>query len=48
MSMSICLSARVHVSGTTRANFIKFSVHVTHGRHLILFARLIHVTNGAI
>jgi len=48
MSMSICLSARVHVSGTNRANFTKFSVHVTHGRDLILFARLIHVTNGAI
>jgi len=48
MSMSFCLSARVHVSGTNRANFTIFSVHVTHGRDLILIARLIHVTNGAI
>jgi len=35
LSVSVCLSVRDHIFGTTRPIFTKFFVHVTHGRALL-------------
>ena len=32
MCLSVCLSVREHISGTTHATFANFSVHVADGR----------------
>jgi len=34
--LSVCLSVREHISGTTRAIYTNFSVHVAYGRGLVL------------
>jgi len=36
MSASVCLSVRQDISGTTRATFTNFSVHVAYGRGSVL------------
>jgi len=36
VSTFVCLSVREHISGTTRAIFTSFSVHVAYGRGLVL------------
>ena len=38
VSLSVCLSVRGHVSGTTRPVFTKFFVHVTYGRGSVISA----------
>jgi len=36
MSVCVCLSVREYISGTTRAIFTKFRLHVAYGRGSVL------------
>ena len=38
-TVSVCLSVRDHIVGTTRPIFAKFFMHVTYGRGSVLFWR---------
>ena len=44
--VSVCLSVREHISGTTRAIFTNFSVHVAYGRGSVLFRQGNEILRG--
>ena len=46
MSTSVCVSVRQDISGTTRAIFINFSVHVAYGRGSILLRQGDEIPRG--
>ena len=46
MPVSVCLSVREHIIGTTRAIFTNFSVHVAYGRGSVLFRQGDEIPKG--
>jgi len=46
MSVSVCLSVREDISGTTRAIFTNFSVHVAYGRGSVLLRQDDEIPRG--
>jgi len=45
-SVCVCLSVREHISGTTRAIFTNFSVHVAQGRALVFLRQVTKCQGG--
>jgi len=44
--VSVCLVVRQHISGTTRAIFANFSVHVAYGRGSVLLRQGYEIPRG--